>query len=137
MVNEYQFEFKGKTYILAPNVKAHMAAEVQAAQTGLPLTFAELGERAGRGSVHAMVIIVWSMLQKHHTKECSFDRVMTLIEEGGFMEACAKQLQGALKQTEPDQADVEALGPVKARPRKAQVVNGTGDRSISTHAASA
>lgn len=93
--------------------------------------FQEVMEKAMRGSIKHARSILWASLLRYQP-EAKIEDVSGI----SFLEL-QKQMGAVAKASAPDEQDLKEAGVKAGRPRKAQVVNGTGATSTSRPGASA
>jgi hypothetical protein len=110
----------GTVYRLVFNTRAMEALEVIESTKDREVTYDEVMARVMKGSVRAMVSLLWSMSREHHPEMTRAD-MARLIDDVGGLEGVAAVVQTAIGEVSPDAADVEALGleGTPARPHKA------------------
>ena len=92
-------------------------------------------ESAFAGSIEHFVAVWWASFLKYHP-EITFEQAVDLMDDAGGIGAVAAQMEDITQSTQPDPADVKALGRNEHRPQKAQR-RGTGADSTSTPVAAA
>lgn len=136
MANRHQgkstLEINGTAYTLSYSIDALCRMEDEACKGGQTVTTQDISERAGRGDVRAVRLMFFAALLDHHP-DLTLKRAGELILEAGGIAVIAAALRAVLGSTEPDPADIEAVG---ARPRKARQRSaaGTGASSSATDA---
>lgn len=131
---EREIEIDGKRYTTVMNLDAMARLEdFWTEQYGKETFFAEVMEKASRGSIKHARSVLWASLLTYHP-ETTIDSISGIT----FVELQA-QMSRVADSTQPDQRDMDEAGVKVGRPRKARVngADGTGASSTSKHAASA
>jgi len=124
-----------QTYRLKLTINAMCEIEDALSTPDQRVSFTAFLERLSENSVRDMRLVLWGALREYHP-EVTLEGAGTLIQQLGGLVEFTQQLVKLTAATEPDAADLQALGvdPSKARPRKARQ-SGTGGQRTSRPAA--
>lgn len=132
---EVAVEIGGVEYTLVLDTNALVRLEDVFSTSQKDVTFVEILERVNRNSMRHIRALVWAALQRHHPK-VTMERAGDLIQEAGGILGLAEKLEGLMRSSTPDKADVAELS-VSPNPQKARGDRPAGEHSISKHAVSA
>lgn len=123
----------GETYTMSLTIDAMVRLEEMFA----PLLFAEISEKAERGSMTHIRAFIWAVFVDNHP-EITINNVGKLIANGGGLERFTNKLAELAGISKPDPRDLQTLG-AKPNPPAAQAATprGTGARSTTKRAAQA
>lgn len=123
------------SYTLVLNTNAMAAIEEHLSTPEREVTWDVFWARVMKGSVRAVIVLLWGMSRKFHP-ELTPEQVADILDESGGLLGLTRVLTAAAESLTPSPEDSKALAVngKSPRPRKAQA-GGTGANSNSRHAA--
>lgn len=130
MANRYKGEISltadDKTYTLAFNTRAMAALEDHFSTPDREVTYDEVMKRVEKGSVRAIVGLLYAMAVTHHP-DMTYAQMERVVDAAGGILGISQIVQKALIEMNPDASDLEALGITpdakRARPQQAGRAN--------------
>jgi hypothetical protein len=108
----------GQIYTLVFNTGAMAALEDHYSTPEREVTFDEAIAKVLRGSVRGIVALIWAMLQTHHAG-VTINKAAAIIDGAGGLTGFGHIVENALREMQPDKADLAAMGAKDPGPQTA------------------